>query len=246
MKHLFLLGVLVLFTSSFHLTDRETTIFIAGDSTAQTYKEEAGLIRGWGQMLENHFDGPVKVANHAIGGRSTKTFINEGRWEKLLAEVQPGDYVFIQFGHNDASSRPERHASHEEYEANLIRFVSEARAKKAIPVLLTSVVMRTFKNGALVDDRLKAYPALTRKVAEKYEVPLIDIHLKTRDFILLLGDSASIPYYRWVEPGVDPAKPEGLKDDTHMMEKGATQVASFVAEGIKKLGLKGLAEYVND
>lgn len=227
-------------------SDKPTTIFIAGDSTAQSYNEDRdGLIKGWGQMLSLFLTDDVRVVNHAMGGRSTKTFISEGRWDKLLAEVSEGDYVFIQFGHNDASTRPDRHASYELYRENLIKFIEDVRAKKATPVLLTSVVMRTFnEQGNLVDDRLKGYPAITRQVAEEYTVPLIDINQKTKDFVTMLGDADSKPYYRWVEPGVDPAKPEGLKDDTHMMEKGATQVASFVAQGIKKLGLVNLSEYV--
>lgn len=111
--------------------------------------------------------------------------------------------------------------------------INDVREKQATPVLLTSVVMRTFVNGHLTDDRLKGYPAITRRVAKEQDVLLIDINLKTRDFVTMLGDEDSKPYYRWVEPGEDPVKSEGLKDDTHMMEKGAKQVARFVAEGAR-------------
>jgi lysophospholipase L1-like esterase len=225
--------------------EKETKIFIAGDSTAQTYREERdGLIKGWGQMLDYYLKDNIEVVNHAIGGRSTNSFIAEGRWEKLISEVRPGDYVFIQFGHNDASTRPERHSSYEEYEANLKRMISDVRGKNACPVLLTSVVMRTFVNGHLTDDRLKGYPVITRKVAKEEDVPLIDINQMSRDFITMLGDEASKPYYRWVEPGVDPKKPEGLQDDTHMMEKGAMQIARFIAEGIAELNLPELSENI--
>lgn len=242
-----LFGILTLFLMcSFTSSDRRIKIFIAGDSTAQTYNEERdGLIKGWGQMLPLFLDDEVEVVNHAMGGRSTKTFIEEERWHKLLSEVGKGDYVFIQFGHNDASTRPKRHASYEEYRKNLIKMIEEVRAKEAYPVLLTSVVMRTFKDGNLVDDRLKGYPVITRELAREYNVPLIDINLKTRDFITMLGDEDSKAYYRWAEPGVDPVKPEGIQDDTHMMEKGAAQVARFVAEGIEDLDLKGLSNHIN-
>ena len=94
-------------------------------------------------MLDYYFKENIEVVNHAIGGRSTNSFIAEGRWEKLLSEVKPGDYVLIQFGHNDASTRPDRHTSYEEYEVNLKRMISDVRKKNACPVLLTSVVMRT-------------------------------------------------------------------------------------------------------
>ncbi len=220
-------------------------ILIAGDSTAQTYQEERdGLIRGWGQMLSLYLDSQLTVVNHAIGGRSTKSFIAEGRWEQLLKETTAGDIVLIQFGHNDSSTRPERHTSYQQYEENLLKMIRDVRQKKAIPVLLTSVVMRTFVNGNLVDDRLKGYPGIMRKVAKKHQVHLIDINLRTRDFITLLGDEASKPYYRWVEPGVDPVKPDGLQDDTHTMEKGAKKVACFVAEGLQELELPGLRGHI--
>ncbi len=241
---LFIIALFILLCS-FTSSEPEIRIFIAGDSTAQSYNaEKDGLIKGWGQMLEKYFTDNVKVINHAMGGRSTKTFISEGRWDRLLSAVRAGDYVFIQFGHNDASTRPDRHASYEDYEGNLLKFIHDVRSKDAYPVLLTSVVMRTFKDGNLVDDRLKGYPVITRKVAKEQDVFLIDINLKTRDFITMLGDSASIPYYRWVGTGVDHTKPEGLKDDTHMMDKGATKVASFVAEGIRDLNLYGLSQYL--
>lgn len=245
MKNQLVLAALFILLCSFTSSEPKIRIFIAGDSTAQSYKEEKdGLIKGWGQMLDKYFTDDVQVVNHAMGGRSTKTFISEGRWDRLLSEVKVGDYVFIQFGHNDASTRPERHASYEDYEKYLQRFIHDVRSKDAYPVLLTSVVMRTFEDGNLVDDRLKGYPVITRKVAKEQAVPLIDINLKTRDFITMLGDSASIPYYRWVEAGVDHAKPDGLKDDTHMMDKGATKVASFVAGGIRDLNLYGLSKYL--
>ncbi|NDW11401.1 hypothetical protein D0T50_00670 [Bacteroides sp. 214] len=223
---------------------KRPAILIAGDSTAQHYEQEKhGFIRGWAQMLSLYLAEGIQIRNHAIGGRSTKTFISEGRWDKLLSEVTPGDYVFIQFGHNDASTRPERHASYEDYEKNLIKMINDTKARGGNPILLTSVVMRTFQNGHLVDDRLKGYPIITRRVAKEMNVPMIDANQKTRDFITMLGDEASKPYYRWLEAGIDPFKPDGIQDDTHMMEKGAKQVALLVAEGIKELGIE-LSQYI--
>lgn len=246
MKKYLLLALLITFLSGFCLKSHKTTVFIAGDSTAQTYTQERhGYIRGWGQMLPLYLTDDVQVINHAMGGRSTKSFIAEGRWEKLLAQVQKGDYVFIQFGHNDASKKPERHASYEDYRANLVRMVNDVRQRKGHPVLLTSIVMRTFYKGNLIDDRLKGYPVIMRQVAKEMNVPLIDANLKTRDFVTMLGDKASIPYYRHVEPGVDHIKPDGVKDDTHMMEKGARKVAYLIAEGIREAQLKGLSKYIS-
>ena len=245
-KALILLTVMFTLFSFRGKEEKTVTIFIAGDSTAQSYTEERdGLIKGWGQMLSLYLTDGVKVDNRAIGGRSTKTFISEGRWDKLIADVSSGDYVFIQFGHNDASTRPERHASYADYEANLEKMIQDVKTKGATPVLLTSVVMRTFQKGNLVDDRLKGYPVITRRIAKEQQVPMIDINLKTKDFITMLGDEASKEYYRWVEPGVDHKKPDGLKDDTHTMEKGAKQIAFFVAEGIKDLNLPNLSDKIS-
>ncbi|MHB9055939.1 MAG: GDSL-type esterase/lipase family protein [Paludibacteraceae bacterium] len=245
MKKYILSLIIVLIVTGFTSSGRKIKILIAGDSTAQTYREDRdGLIKGWGQMLADFLDENVQVVNHAIGGRSTKTFLNEGRWDKLLSETGKGDYVFIQFGHNDASTRPERHASYADYYANLVKMIQDVRAKKANPVLLTSVVMRTFVKGNLTDDRLKGYPVIMRIIAKEYNVPLIDVNQKTKDLVTMLGDKASIPYYRWAKPGEDLTKPGGIEDNTHMMKKGAGQVAYFVAEGIRELHLKGLSNHV--
>ena len=197
-KNILLILIIILLTS-FSSPEKKVKIFIAGDSTAQTYKEERdGLIKGWGQMLPLFLDDKVEVVNHAMGGRSTKTFLNEGRWDKLMSEVRKGDYVFIQFGHNDASTKPERYASPADYHDNLVKMISDVRAKKATPVLLTSIVMRTFVNGNLTDDRLKTYPVIMRQIAKEYNVKLIDVNQKTKDFITVLGDKKSVPYYRHV------------------------------------------------
>lgn len=237
--------IFAIICSSSYKTGRKR-VFIAGDSTAQSYNIDKTLMRGWGQLLHVFFTDDIKIVNHAIGGRSTKTFINEGRWDKLIKQAQNGDYVIIQFGHNDASSVPERHTGYSDYEANLIKFIEDAKSIGVQPILATSVVMRTFINGHLIDDRLKGYPAITRKVAKEFNVPLIDVNTNTRDFVTMLGDEASKPYYRWLEPGIDPSKPEGVQDDTHMNELGAKQVAQFVADGIKNLNLEGISEHVKN
>lgn len=244
MKKIFLL-FFIPFLFSFQANPDKIHIYIAGDSTAQTYDTTKTLQRGWGQYLSSFFDEQkVMIINKAKAGRSTKSFQDEGRWDEIVSNLQKGDWVFIQFGHNDTSNKPERYASPEEYKKNLIKFILDVRSKRANPLLLTSVVMRTFQNGVLVDDRLKSYPGITREVAKEYNVPLIDVNQKTRDLILKLGDEKSKALYMWLEPGVDPSKPDGCKDDTHSLEAGAMQIAKFVAEDIKDLKLKGLCKYV--
>lgn len=208
---------------------RERKLFIAGDSTAQTYDTAKTLQRGWGQLIQTYLSPDIVVDNRAIGGRSTKTFIYEGRWQKIVDNIAQGDIVAIQFGHNDASTRPERHASYEEYRHNLQTMVADVRNKGAQPVLLTSVVMRTFKEGNLIDDRLKAYPAITRQVARELNVKLIDVNVMMRDTVLLLGNEASKELYMWIEAGTDSTYKDGKQDDTHLKQNGANAVARFIA-----------------
>lgn len=237
-------GALLLAVVLFASCHTQRTIFMAGDSTSEyATQEKKGYIRGWAQMLPQFLNDDVKMDIRSRGGRSTKSFIAEGIWDKLIADVKKGDYVFIQFGHNDASKKPERHASYADYRANLIRMINDVRAKGATPVLLTSMVQRTFKERLLVDDRLKGYPGIMRRLAKEMDVLLIDCHQKTRDFVVTIGDEASIPYYRHLGPGIDPFKPDGIADDTHMMEKGARRVAAFVAEGMLELD-NHLSKYV--
>jgi len=200
-------------------------IFIAGDSTAQGYDTTQTAMRGWGQMLSCYIEDGIEVMNHAKAGRSTKSFRNEGRWDNLMAQVGKGDWVLIQFSHNDTSMKPERHASPENFRKNLIHFIEETQAKGANPVLLTPLVMRTFHEGNLIDNRLKAYPGIIRKVAQEYNIPLIDVNLKTRDLIVSLGDEESKDLYV-------------SGDDTHTNEAGARAVAEIVAEGLKSHGIR--------
>ncbi len=219
-------------------------IYIAGDSTAQNYDTTKTVQRGWGQMLPRFFDQQVNVINKAIGGRSTKSFLAEGRWQQILDSIKPNDYVIIQFGHNDASKKPERHASYPDYKQNLIKMVTEAQAKQARPVLATSIVMRTFEGHALIDNRLLGYPAITRQVADSLNIPMIDTYVRTRDMIIMMGDSTSKSLYMWVKPGIDKKHPEGRQDDTHLQEPGAMAVAKIVANEIKKQKLKDIANHV--
>jgi lysophospholipase L1-like esterase len=232
----------LLFVSFTFPAKKEITIYLAGDSTMQTYKESETPMRGWGQYLDRFFDEDVNVVNRAIGGRSTKTFINENRWQGIVDELQKGDWVFIQFGHNDNSSKPERHTTPEDYRDNLRRFVNEVCAKKANPVLLTSITMRRFDEQGKVITTIGPYPDITREVAAEMKVPMIDLNKKTGDYVQSLGAEEAKKLYMWLEPGDHPKYPEGLEDDTHMQEPGALKVAELAVEGIKELRLKPLVK----
>lgn len=227
-KSVFILFILLVTTSC---RPDKIKVFIAGDSTAQGYDTTKTVMRGWGQILPSFFTDEVEIVNHAKAGRSTKSFREENRWDSIMAEVRKGDWVIIQFGHNDTSSKPERYSSPEDFRNNIIRFITETRGKDANPLLLTSLVMRTFEDGALIDNRLKVYPGIMRRVAKEYNVPMIDINLKTRDLILVLGEERAKELY----------VPD---DDTHTNEAGAREVARMIVEGIKELKLDPISDYV--
>ena len=122
--------------------------------------------------------------------------------------------------------------------------IEEAKAKQARPILATSIVMRTFKDNALIDDRLKGYPAITRQIADSLNIPLIDTWLKSRDLVIMMGDEPSKELYMWIPAGVDSIRPDGSQDDTHLQAPGAHAIAKIVAKEIKKQNLKDIAEYV--
>ena len=136
---------LLMLTMSFS-HEPKFTVFMIGDSTMANKDTTGGKQeRGWGMVLQQYFDDGVVVDNHAVNGRSSKSFINEGRWEKVLAKIKPGDYVFIQFGHNDEKPKPDRHTDPgSTFDDNLRKFVNETREKGGIPVLFNAVVRRNF------------------------------------------------------------------------------------------------------
>ena len=150
----------LLLLTSFRTDTRDvTTIFMIGDSTmANKPLDGDNPERGWGQMLPGFFTEDIRVDNHARNGRSSKSFIDEGLWEQVRTQIRKGDYVFIQFGHNDEKPKPDRHTDPgTTFDANLRRFVEETRAKGGIPVLFNSIVRRNFfdNKNAVTDDDLR-------------------------------------------------------------------------------------------
>jgi lysophospholipase L1-like esterase/mannose-6-phosphate isomerase-like protein (cupin superfamily) len=220
-------------------------IFLAGDSTIAEKLPEKRPETGWGESLQHWFRiDDIVVVNHARNGRSTRTFIEEGRWDALLEAVRQGDYVFIQFGHNDQSkSKPKRYTPPDAFQANLRRFVADVRAREAIPVLLTPVVRRRFDEHGEFYDSHGAYPDLVRDVAESGNVALIDLHARSRTFLEAYGAERSKDLFLWLDPGDSPNYPEGLQDNTHFSPLGARAMASLVMQGILEQ-VPGLADKV--
>ncbi len=223
---------------------KKIKVFMAGDSTMQTNDTNKTLIRGWGQLFQEAFDtSRVEIINHAIGGRSTKSFKKDGRWERLLSEVQQNDYVIIQFGHNDASiNKPERYTPPSDYKENLIGFVKDVSAKGAVPILVTPIVMRRFDEEGQFKDGHGQYPDKMREVASEYEVALIDMHQMSMELVSRMGEDNSKKLYMNLLPNEHPAYPDGLNDNTHLREEGARAMVGLAVKGIERLGLTELLE----
>ncbi len=205
-----------------------TTVHLMGDSTmAEKDLSGGNPERGWGMMFPNFLDDSVKVINYAQNGRSTKSFIDRGLWDKVQANLKPGDWLFIQFGHNDAKeSDPERYAApFGAYQDNLRLFVRSAKAAGARAVLLTPVARRWFKEGGLDRGCHTDYPAAMAQVAQEENVPLLDITTASLDWLEGLGDEASKQYFM-ISTGKD--------DNTHTVASGARKVTEMVCEKIKE------------
>lgn len=205
------------------------TIFICGDSTAATYAPERAPITGWGQVLGEFIPG-VSIVNKAMGGRSTKSFLADGRLVDIEKAIQPGDLLLIQFTHNDTSDLVWRHTdANTSFAANLEIFVDTARIHGATPVLMTPIPRRYWRNGELVDAHGE-YPDAIRRVAMKRGVPLLEVTLEGMKELRGMGEEATRPLYMNVEPGLYPAYPDGSKDDTHTQPAGARFYARITAE----------------
>lgn len=228
MKRLFLLALCMLLSAP--LFGGPLRVFLIGDSTCATKDlAKQNPERGWGQMFQPLFDGSVTVENHAVNGRSTKSFRDEGRWDPILSRLQAGDWVFIQFGHNDQKVQDSsRYSAPAQYAENLRRYVRETRAKGAVPVLLTPIVRRHF-SGESLDDTHGAYLDAVRRVAAGEQTPLIDAERLTRAWVAELGDEASKSFYMWVGEGACPLYPDGRQDNTHLNVRGARTVARMIA-----------------
>ena len=214
---------------------RPVHIFLAGDSTMAAKAEDKRPETGWGERLEERFrPGAVKVENRAMNGRSTKSFIDEGRWQKIIDDLQRGDWVFIQFGHNDQKKdSPERYASPEDYKKNLIRFIDEVKAKGGNPLLLTPVVRRRFEEDGRFFDTHGEYPEIVRATANEQKVQLIDLHKSSGEMVARFGPEGSKKFFLHLKPGKSENYPKGIEDDTHFSHYGAFIMATAVAGEIR-------------
>jgi DNA sulfur modification protein DndE len=226
--------VMVLFSCKM----QSPVLFMIGDSTMANKPDKEYPERGWGQLLPTFFDSALVIENHAQNGRSTRSFIYEGRWDSVCGKMKKGDFVVIQFGHNDGSiQKTERYATPVEYRYNLTKFVNETRLKGANPILCTPVVRRNFVEGKLVETHGE-YPDIVRKVAKELNAPLIDMHKKSQSKVQELGEEASLSLFLQIPAGVFEKVPDGKIDNTHFSEKGAITMDSLFVEGVKEQHLE--------
>ena len=213
------------------------TVYIAGDSTVQTYADVFAPQAGWGQMIDRFFAGDIAFANHAIGGRSSKNFITQGRLDEILRGIRPGDYLFVQFGHNDATQGvDDRYASPADYKEYLRSYVQGARQRGATPVLVTPVSRRSFdaETGEF-NVSFPDYVAKMTELAHEEAVDLVDLSASSRAYLNEIGPEAAKSVFLWVDPGIFPNRPSGTQDDTHFQEYGAIQMARLIAQDVAEL-----------
>ncbi|MEE1754863.1 rhamnogalacturonan acetylesterase [Streptomyces sp. SP18CS02] len=218
---------------------RPRTLHIAGDSTAAQKYADAAPEAGWGMALPYFLGGGLDVANHAVNGRSSKSFVDEGRLDDVLAVLRHGDILLIQFGHNDQKAAdPSRYTEPwSTYQEHLLRFVRGARSRGAGAVLLTPVERRRFDAGGRAVTTHGEYPAAMRALAAREDVPLVDVQASSIKEWQALGPEPSKAYFNWLAPGESPNHPDGSQDNTHFRPRGAIEVARMVARGLRGRGV---------
>jgi lysophospholipase L1-like esterase len=225
------------------------TLFIAGDSTAALKGAEAKPMAGWGEYLQGYFSPDVVIDNRAINGRSTRSFLAEGRLADIEKDFRPGDYLLIQFGHNDEKQEdPTRYTDpNTGYRHNLQLYIESANSRGGIPVLLTSVSRRRFTAAGEPDPlAVGAYPEAMRDVASLTRTPLLDIFAASQQLYRTLGFGGSQHLFMHLPPKQHPNYPDGVTDDTHFSTAGAKRIAALVAEAIgKSADLPGLHPFLH-
>ncbi len=248
--------ITVIAFSAFSLKNKETTIYIIGDSTVADYSLDIDYhtkrypAAGWGQMLKAFFikdslklvrgilnnAKEVKIDNRAKAGRSSRTFFQEGRWADIYKSLKKGDVVMIQFGHNDSwKEKPERYVNVEGFKEYLRLFSNQTKEKGAVPVLLTPVTRNyPWKDGELMDSHGE-YADAVKAVANELQVKVIDLNRLSRAFFTKIGeDNVSGKYFMNLKPGQYVAFPNGLNDNYHFQIEGAREVSRLIFNAMKK------------
>lgn len=226
--------------------EKSITIYLAGDSTVSNYSSSLAPRTGWGQVLGNYFDKQVKIKNAATPGRSSKSFIDEGRLDTILNEIGKGDYLFIQFGHNDEKIKdPNRYTEpYSTYKNYLKQYIDGARAKQAIPVLVTPVERRYFTVDGVLSRTHGDYPAAMKELGLEEHVPVIDLTAKSHALFQKLGPKRTKDVFLCLDAHENGNYPKGVQDNTHFQKTGAKMIAQLVIDGIKEHNLMTLTNHL--
>ena len=226
----------IFFLMSFAWPEKKNIkILMAGDSTMAIKEIKAYPETGWGMPFVYFWDSTVTVVNKAKNGRSTRSFMEEGLWKSITDEAADGDYVLIQFGHNDEVPTKKTYTTEAAFKNNLIKYVSETRNRKAIPVLLTPVARRKFDANGNIEGTHDVYSQIVCNVASSENVLLIDLDKKSQALYQQLGQKNSKLLFLQLNPGEHPNYPEGKEDNTHFNELGARLIAEIVLKEIREL-----------
>jgi len=228
------------------LADKKTKVWLIGDSTMCTYDASRAPLAGWGMPFVYFFDSSIAIDNRAKGGRSTRTFLSEGKWKPIADSMQPGDYVLMQFGHNDEAKEErykDRYTTVADYKINLNRFIAETRARQAHPVLITPVTRMRFDKAGNMEETHKEYSAAVWEVGAATKTPVIDLDKKSRELLQQLGPQNAKLLFMQLDSLEHPNYPSGSRDNTHFNEYGARLMAQLVLSEIKQLKL-GLADRI--
>ena len=235
MKSLFVSIILLSAFAFIAPQKKKITIWMIGDSTMSVKDKKAYPENGWGMPFVYFWDTTVKVENLAQNGRSTRTFLEEGRWTPVMNQMQEGDYVIIQFAHNDEVPTKKSYVTEKDFKANLLKYVNDTRSKKGTPILLTPMARRKFDSTGNIQETHAVYAQIIRDVAKENKVLMIDMSEISKSLLQQLGPKGSIFLYNHLEPGEHPNYPEGKIDDTHFSELGARRLAELVLAEIRKI-----------
>jgi len=223
--------------------ERAVTVYVAGDSTVTDQRREPWA--AWGQMLPRFFGPGMAIANHAESGESLKSFIGENRLAKILETIKAGDYLFVQFAHNDQKPGPSHVDAFTSYKEYLQRYIREATKHGAIPVLVTSMHRRRFDAQGKIINTLEDYPEAMRQTAKEQNIAVIDLNSMSKTLFEALGPAGTLKAFVHFPAHTFPGQDEELKDDTHFNDYGAYELARCMIEGIKQRN-PGLSRYLRD
>jgi lysophospholipase L1-like esterase len=217
----------------------EPVVYLAGDSTVvdQYYEPWAA----WGQMLPRFFLPGIVVANHAESGETTKSFVGERRLAKIMTTMKPGDYLFIQFAHNDMKPGA---VPIDEYKKLLIDYIAQTRAKGATPVLVTPMNRRTFDDAGKITNSFGPYPDAVREIAAEQKVALIDLNAMSKTLFEAMGPEGTLKAFMHYPENSFPGQTAAIKDDTHFNSYGAYELARCIVDGIREANLP-LAKFLD-